>query len=198
MRLLRFKDAVGLIKAGKVVIYPTSTLYGVGCDAFNTTAVSRISDIKNNRDSGFICLVSGMEMAMEIAEFNDLALCLAEKFWPGPLTMVLRAKKLPDAVTAGNGTVALRNDPMALDLVRAAGVPVISTSANLPGMPPPKETERIDPALVALVDGVLPANGPLGGKPSTIVDATGDKLRVLRIGAIPEQDVPDACGEAFS
>ena len=188
MRLLTREQAARLITERGVIIYPTSTLYGIGCDATDKIAVKRVANIKNNRNTGFICLVSDMKMAMDLALFNDMELKLAKEFWPGPLTLILRAK--PGIEHAGTGnTVALRCDPVALALVKDAGVPIISTSANLPQRPPARNTDELDPALIAMVDGVLPASSELIGSPSTIVKCAENGPEILREGAISAREI---------
>jgi len=190
MRLLTREQAARLITDHGVIIYPTSTLYGIGCNATDKIAVKRVAGIKNNRDTGFICLVSDMKMAMDLAFFNDMELKLAKRFWPGPLTLVLRAKQGIE-YTGTDNSIALRCDPVAMALVKDAGVPLVSTSANLPEKPPARNIDELDPALIALTDGVLPAASGLIGNPSTIVRCAENGPEILREGAISAREVTD-------
>lgn len=192
MRLLTHEQAVALIVDHGVIVYPTSTLYGIGCNAMDRQAVKRVSSIKQGRDAGFICLVSGIEMAEELAFFNKMDLVLAKRFWPGPLTLVLNAKPGIEHLTATDRTVALRCDPMAMPLVKDAKMPIVSTSANLPGRSAARVISEIDPAVSDMVDGVLPASSNLLGRPSTIVRSGAEGPQILREGAIENQAIIDA------
>ena len=191
MRLLTFDEAAALLTDHGVIIYPTSTLYGIGCNALDIQAVQRVNAIKGGRNKGLICLVSGMDMAEQLAVFTPSQQRLARRFWPGPLTLVLQTRPGMGHVAGPDNTIGLRSDPAAMRLVEAAGVPIVSTSANLPGRPAPASISDLDPVLVAMVDGVLVADKPLLGRPSTIVKCTQDRVVILREGAIPGQAVMD-------
>lgn len=192
MRLLTHEQAVQLVIGHGVIVYPTSTLYGIGCNAFDRQAVNRVAAIKNDRGTGFICLVSGIEMAKDLAIFRKMDLDLASRFWPGPLTLVLDAKPGIEYLGPADGTIALRCDEGAMSLVEAARVPIISTSANLPKGPSARTIAELDPRVLSLTDGVLPGASPLSGRPSTIVRCGPKGLEILRAGAIAAKDVMNA------
>src|SRR5688500_7163590 len=179
--------AVHALRAGEIIAFPTDTLYGVGGDALSADAVRRVADAKRRDASKAMpVLLASAEAVMGVAaEWPHLAARLAAAFWPGALTIVVPALgHVPDGVRS-NGTVALRVPGLAplRELIAAAGRPLIGTSANLSGEPAALtagEALRVLGAAVALVlDG-----GRVGGAPSTVVALDGDRLRVLREGAV--------------
>lgn len=176
------------LKNGDLVGYPTETFYGLGAAALDRAAVRRIFEIKGRPQSKpLLVLVDSVEMAERIAAVPASARRLMARHWPGALTLVLPARPpVPDEVTAGTGTVAVRLSPhpIARGLVRALGAPVTAPSANRSGAPPPTTADAVlrdfDGALALVLDG-----GPTpGGLPSTILDATVDPPRVVREGAV--------------
>ena len=127
--------AAALIRAGRLVAFPTETVYGLGANALDPEAVERIFAAKNRpRGSPLIVHVDSIEMARRLAaEWPEAAEILARRYWPGPLTLVLpKRPEIPDIATAGLPTVGLRMPahPLALELIRAAGVPIAAPSAN--------------------------------------------------------------------
>jgi L-threonylcarbamoyladenylate synthase len=184
--------AAAALLAGGLVIYPTDTLYALGCVASDGAACTRVREAKGRDEGKPLPLVAADEDAVRglVEGFSTGASRLARRFWPGPLTLVLRAGAgLPPAVTLGTGTVAVRVPGLALTraLCRAAG-PLVSTSANRAGGKGPETCQEAvtsvgDHALLAL-DG-----GPGRGVPSTIVDASGLEPRLLRAGAVGWEDV---------
>ena len=185
--------AAKLIKAGDLVAIPTETVYGLGADGLNPQAVAKIFLAKGRPQDN--------PLILHIAETKDMekfchsipkaAYLLAEKFWPGPLTMVLPAKDcVPKCTTAGLSTVAVRcpDNAVTRQIILLAGVPVAAPSANLSGKPSTTTAEHVlhdhDGKITAIVDG-----GPCQvGVESTIVDLTEDRPRLLRPGGItPEQ-----------
>ncbi|MBL6975039.1 MAG: threonylcarbamoyl-AMP synthase [Deltaproteobacteria bacterium] len=185
--------AVHRLRQGGVIIHPTSTLYGFGGDATNPAVAARIRGLKGGRAGPFIVLASDTDAALSLAaEVPDGALALARDFWPGPLTLVLPAAKgvLP-GVQAPDGTFAVRVDPhpVARDLCRALDRPLLSTSANRSGAPPPGRAADVDAALVAATDLFIEDAAPLAGAPSTVVRFAPQGLEVLREGAISAADL---------
>jgi L-threonylcarbamoyladenylate synthase len=184
--------AATTLAAGGLVIYPTDTLYALGCAAADGAACTRVRAAKGRDENKPLPLVAADEDAVRglVEGWSRGASRLAARFWPGPLTLVLRAGAgLPRAVTLGAGTVAVRVPGLALTraLCRAAG-PLVSTSANRSGEKAPETCQEAvasvgDRALLAL-DG-----GPGRDLPSTIVDASGLEPRLLRAGAVPWDDV---------
>jgi L-threonylcarbamoyladenylate synthase len=183
------------------VAFPTETFYGLGAHALHPGGVRRVFAVKARPpDKPLLVLVDGLEAALAVvAELTPLARRLAARHWPGPLTLVLRARPdVPAVLTAGTGTVGVRvpAHAVARGLAAAAGFPVTAPSANPHGAPSPRTAaevvaglgDRLDPARDLVLDG-----GPSpGGAPSTVVDLTGPAPRVLRPGAVllgPEDGV---------
>ncbi len=182
--------AAEVVQAGGVVVYPTETLYGIGANAWNPKAVSRVQEIKKREaPKPILILVQSIDEAAGVSgEILPVARAFMQAFWPGPLTLVLKAAAgLPDALTRGGGTVGVRipASTISLKLLAMCGCPMTSTSANLSGAPPSGTIAAIERALGPGVDlfldaGVLPAR-----KPSTVLDVTGERPRLLREGEIP-------------
>ena len=178
--------AAALLRAGKLVAFPTETVYGLGANALDADAVGRIFAAKGRPPSNpLIVHVAHVEQVAAVAsDFPPLARRLAAAFWPGPLTLVLpKSLRVPDAVTAGGPTVAVRlpGHPVAAALLLLAGVPVAAPSANRSGRLSPTTAAHVEAGLAELVlDG-----GPSpGGLESTVVDVTGGRVRLLRPGPV--------------
>jgi tRNA threonylcarbamoyl adenosine modification protein (Sua5/YciO/YrdC/YwlC family) len=177
---------------------PTDTFYGLAADPFNLRAVERVYEIKSrSRHKPLSLLIEGVEQAEELAKpLTDEFYKLAAKFWPGPLTIIVRAaSRLPLKVTANTGNVALRvpNAPIPLAVVIAAQIPITATSANLSG-----ETECTTAAAVRDQLGTrIPIIVDGGESPrevaSTIIDLTDEEARwkILREGAIPSHEISE-------
>jgi len=183
--------ATRLITSGKVVAFPTDTFYGLGADPLNLAAVNEIFRVKRRTaDRPLPLLVASLDQAADLAQDPPrLFFQLAEKFWPGPLTIVVAASRLiPLKVTANTGKVGLRwpRAPLAVAIIAAAARPITGTSANLAKNPPCSTAEGVDeqlgPDLPLILDG-----GPTQGLvASTVVDLVGERVRILRPGGIPE------------
>lgn len=183
--------ATRLITTGKVVAFPTDTFYGLGADPLNLAAVNEIFRVKRRTaDRPLPLLVASLDQAADLAQDPPrLFFRLAEKFWPGPLTIVVAASRLiPLKVTANTGKVGLRwpRAPLAVAIIAAAARPITGTSANLAKNPPCSTAEGVDeqlgPDLPLILDG-----GPTQGLvASTVVDLVGERVRILRPGGIPE------------
>lgn len=180
------EHAAGLIRAGRLVAFPTETVYGLGANALDAGAVERIFAAKKRpRTSPLIVHVDSVEMARGLcAEWPPAAEILASRYWPGPLTLVLHKQpEIPDIVTAGLPTVGLRmpDHPLALALIRAAGVPIAAPSAN-------RFTElsptRAGHVAEALADFVLDGGPARVGIESTVLSLVGAP-QLLRPGMIP-------------
>jgi L-threonylcarbamoyladenylate synthase len=189
----RCKDAV---RSGGVIVYPTDTFYGLGVDPGNTSAVRKLFSIKGRRtDQPILLLVHDQAMLREwVAEITPQAERLMKKFWPGPLTLVFKAKKetLPE-LTAGTGTIGLRIPGSALtrQLLAYLGIALTGTSANISGGPSITTAEEALETIGDMVDLVLDGGKTAGGKPSTIVDVSADELKVIREGAISVRELSE-------
>ena len=189
--------AAASIRSGGVVIYPTETLYALGCAADNREACARVAALKGRPESKpFPLIVADRDGLRRLLSTPlpalleaDLAL-LAERFWPGPLSVLLPTRpSLPALVRDAQGlsSVRLSPHPLAKELCRRSGSALVATSANLGGQPPTADPRGLDPALLAGVEGALLAlPWPAGGAPSTLVRLLGHgRLAVLRAGAVP-------------
>jgi L-threonylcarbamoyladenylate synthase len=192
-------DAVAVLAAGGVVVFPTESVYGLGADATSPAAVERLVAVRG-RDEGkpILVLASDPDMVTAVArEVPVLAQRLAARLWPGGLTLVLPARAgLPPALTAGTGTIGVRVSAHATarELVRRLGAPVTAPSANPPGAPPAVTVEAarayFGAAVGAYVDG-----GRCDGVPSTVVAVEGERFTVLREGRIDAAAIRRAAEE---
>lgn len=183
-----------MLRAGRLVAFPTETVYGLGADATAPAAVGRIFAAKQRpADNPLIVhLVAAEQMRDVVAEVTPLAERLAATFWPGPLTLVLEARAgLPQETTGGLGTVAVRvpDHPVALALLRAAAVPVAAPSANRSGRPSPTTAAHVLSDLGGVIDAVVDGGTCPVGVESTVVDARGEVPIVLREGAVTREDL---------
>ncbi|MHA1652000.1 MAG: L-threonylcarbamoyladenylate synthase [Candidatus Helarchaeota archaeon] len=173
------------IAEGKLVIFPTDTVYGLAADPFNEIAVNKVLEVKRrDKSKGFPILIANLAMAKDLVEFSPIAISLAMKFWPGALTLVLPLKKpISDSVTGYRNTLGVRipNHPIARQL---AETPIIGTSANISGQKSPITAEDAIVQLGDAVDLVLDSGPAKEGQPSTIIDLTGPSPKVLREGTI--------------
>ncbi|WP_123686544.1 L-threonylcarbamoyladenylate synthase [Amycolatopsis thermoflava] len=191
--------AAGLLRAGRLVALPTETVYGLGANAEDAAAVTRVFQAKGRPPSHpLIVHIGGAELLGEwVEEVPATARLLAEHFWPGPLTLVLRrAPRVPLEATGGLETVAVRvpGHPVALALLAAFGGGVVAPSANRFGSVSPTTAEHVRAELGDVVDFVLDG-GPCGvGVESTIVDVTGDTPSVLRPGGVTREDLEAVLG----
>jgi len=188
-------EAAEIVRGGGVVVYPTETVYGLGCDPLNPEAVYRLLRVKGRGRKPLPVAASSVERAREIAYFTPLAERVASLFLPGPLMLILRAKvQFPRGVTCGLETVGVRvpDHPVALRLAELSGGCLVSTSANKSGEPPPRDVEEAVAQIGGEVDLILDAGPSPLGRPSTILDLTSEKPRVLREGPIPVERVLEA------
>jgi L-threonylcarbamoyladenylate synthase len=193
--------AAALLRAGGLVAFPTETVYGLGAHALDEQAVRRVFAAKGRpADNPLIVHVASADQIDVVARsVPAAALRLAERFWPGPLTLVLDARPDVPAVTrGGRGTVAVRvpAHELALALLRAAGVPVAAPSANRSGRPSPTTAAHVRAELGDAVDAVLDGGPCALGVESTVVDARGPVPVVLREGAVPADVLGAVAGSA--
>lgn len=191
--------AAARLREGGLVAFPTETVYGLGADATNADAVLSIYETKGRpRFNPLIAHVADLKMAETLAVFSPLARQLAEKFWPGPLSIVLPLRHghgLSDVATAGLDTVALRmpDHPTALALIRATGRPLSAPSANPSGKLSPTTAEQVMRGFAGKVP-VLDGGPCTSGVESTIVAVDGDTIVQLRAGALARRDIEEAFG----
>jgi L-threonylcarbamoyladenylate synthase len=193
-------EAAAKIRAGGVVAFPTETVYGLGVNALDAAAVAKVFEIKGRPwTSPLIVHVASIEMAREIvAEWPPAAEEMARRWWPGPLTMVLKKKAVvPDIVTAGLPTVGVRipAHPVALELIKEAGLPLAAPSANRFSELSPTTAEHVRRGLGDAVD-VVDGGSCTVGIESTVVALEGDKLTLLRPGMICLGELEQAAAQA--
>jgi len=179
--------AAQIVRMGGLVVYPTETVYGLGCDPLNVQAVKRILDVKGDRKKPLPVLAASLVDADKVAFVSPNWKKLAAKFWPGPLTMVFPKKPaLPDVVTFGWDSVGLRipDNDVALQLISLSGGLLIGSSANRTGEKPARRVQEISAELTEMVGVVLDGGSAVQGRPSTVVDLTSEKPRILREGPI--------------
>ena len=197
-------QGVACLKAGGVVVFPTDTLYGVGVDVFNIPALRRVFELKA-RPLGLALpvLVSAWEQVGSVAQdIPDIGRRLADRFWPGPLTLVLsRSGRLPDLVTGGLDTVAVRmpDHPIPLALAREFGGPITGTSANISGKADLLAIEAVEAQFSHAVDYIIRRGPAPAGIPSTVVDVTTGTPRLVREGALTFETIlgETVLGETF-
>ena len=187
--------AARIVERGGLVIYPTETVYGLGCDPFNVEAVKRILKVKGDRRKPLPVLAASICDADKIAFISQIGKRLAAKFWPGPLTLVFPKKSaLPDIVTFGRDSVGLRipDNKLALHLINLSGGLLIGSSANRTGEEPPRAVQEISGELKEMVYVVLDGGATAQGRSSTVADLTSEKPRILREGPISLKEILDA------
>jgi L-threonylcarbamoyladenylate synthase len=187
--------AAQIVRKGGLVVYPTETVYGLGCDPFNIEAVKRILKVKGNRSKPLPILAASIVDADKVAFVSPNGKRLAAKFWPGPLTMVFPKKpNFPDDVTFSLDSVGLRipDNDVALHLIRLCGGLLIGSSANRTGEEPPRAVQEMSGELKEMVDVVLDGGTAAQGMPSTVADLTSEKPRILREGTISLKEILDA------
>ncbi len=189
-----FAEAVRLLRDGELVAFPTDTVYGVGAVCWNEAAVARlyIAKLRSLEKAIPILLADPADLLLVADHLPAVGMRLAEAFWPGALTLVVpKAPAVPAEVTAGGDTVAVRipDHPLTRALIRAAGAPLATTSANLSGGASPVTAQEVQAQLEGRVALILDGGRCPGGAASTVVDVTGPTPRVLRAGPITEADI---------
>lgn len=188
-----------LVRRGGVVAMPTESFYALGAAPLDDVAIRRVRAIKGRADGNPILVVIADRVQLDplVAEVTPAGAVLIARFWPGPLTIVFPASPLlPDALTAGTGTVGVRQtaDPVLVRLLRRTG-PLTGTSANRSGQPPARSAEEVRASLGLELDLIVDAGPTAGGPPSTIVDAVGP-IRLLREGPVSRQQITAALAQA--
>ncbi len=181
------REAVQALKDGGVVVFPTETSYGIGCDATNAKAVRRVLTLKGRPDGkGTPLIVDSLKMAEQWGVFSPTAKKIAKKYWPGALTLVVPVcGKIASAVLQ-NKTVALRvsENLIAHALVKGLGKPLVATSANVSGQPPAFSVRAFEQQIPEGADVIIDAGALPKRKPTTLMKVVGDSVEVLRQGAV--------------
>ncbi|MEX0714348.1 MAG: L-threonylcarbamoyladenylate synthase [Pirellulales bacterium] len=191
--------AAALVRAGRLVAFPTETVYGLGANALDAEAVARIFHVKGRPPNNpLIVHVADEQRARAVvAEWPEAARRLAGRFWPGPLSLVVaKGERVPAVVTAGGATVAVRvpAHPVARALIEAAGVPIAAPSANPSNRVSATRAEHVLAGLEGRVDLILDAGPTSGGLESTVLDLTRRPPRLLRPGLISRRQIEEALG----
>jgi L-threonylcarbamoyladenylate synthase len=187
------------LERGGIVVYPTETLYGLGARALSRAAVAGVADLKGRADTNPIAVIVAERamLAQIVTRLPEPAERMIERFWPGPLTLVLPARAdLPPELTAGSGAIGVRvsSHPIARALSAAIGEPITATSANPSGAPPARDVESARRAFGTRVDAYLDGGVLAGGPGSTVVLVGDDSVRVLRAGAVSVETLREALG----
>ncbi|NLY79982.1 MAG: threonylcarbamoyl-AMP synthase, partial [Lysinibacillus sp.] len=198
-----YSQAVDLLNQGEVVAFPTETVYGLGAVATNEEAVKKIYEAKGRpSDNPLIVHIGTIEEVQNyIEEIPERAKQLMERFWPGPLTLIMKAKKgvLAKSVTAGLTTVGLRmpDHEVALELLRALKKPVAAPSANRSGKPSPTKAEHVYEDLQGRIPLILDGGTTGIGIESTVLDVTVNPPVILRPGGVTKEMLEEVIGEVF-
>ncbi len=195
------QKAADIIKKGGIVAIPTETVYGLAADAFNEEAIKKIFWAKGRpSDNPLIVHIADLnDIYLVVSKFPDIAKKLAEKFWPGPLTMILPKKSsVPDSVTAGMESVAVRfpSHPIAREIIKKANCPLVAPSANISGKPSPTSFGHVVNDLSGKIDAIVDGGECSIGVESTVVSLLEAVPKILRPGVITVSDIKEVAGEA--
>ena len=185
------KVAIKKIRAGEIVVFPTDTVYGIGCDPYNKKAILRLYEIKKRKKTKQFPVLGISKMELEkIAEFNTMEEKIAEKFWPGQVTLILKVKdeKIRQTLCLDKKiAVRVPNNQCVLSLLKECKL-LVGTSANISGTTPftdPNECSKNLTRYDLLIDGgIIPSQSE-----STIVEIVGDDIKILREGNVPEKEI---------
>lgn len=200
MRILKatsdnIRVASQIVRNGGLVVYPTETVYGLGCNPLNVNAVKRVFRVKGDRRKPLPILSCSVADLRKITHLSDRVRKIAVKFWPGPLTIIVPKKPaLPDIVTCDLDSVGVRvpKHDVAVQLIRLSDGLLVGTSANKTGQKPPRTASEAAEQLREEVDVILDGGRTPLGVPSTVVDLTIEKPKILRQGPISFEDISEA------
>ena len=205
MRVLKFstksaKLAGNIVKAGGVIVFPTDTVYGIGCDPLNDESVKRVYEIKKRFGKPMPILAKDLNDIEKIAEMNEIEFEIVSKLWPGQLTILLRAKpsfRISRLMSEDRRIgVRIPASLQTLTIIEESGGLLVGTSANISGLPPPQSIQELHEEILRSVDLVIDGGRCLIGKPSTVVRLVDeDRLRILRLGSITVEKLKDICEE---
>lgn len=199
IRDLNIRAAAVVLRSGGMVAFPTDTVYGLGADAFNESAVKRIFHAKNrNKDHGLPVLISQLDQIKQLVDkLSKSEEKLIKHFWPGALTIVFnRNPKVPNIVSGGLDTIAIRmpSSEIALNLIEEFGSPIVGTSANRSGFSEAVSAEQAESEIGSWLDYLIPSDEICSGTPSTILDMTTSPPRILREGSVKTEEIFDFLG----
>ncbi|MEG1108094.1 MAG: L-threonylcarbamoyladenylate synthase [Oscillospiraceae bacterium] len=195
--------AADIIRGGGLVAVPTETVYGLAANGFDAAAVARIFEVKGRPENKPLSLMVHDETAIETlcTAVPKCAFALAKRFWPGPLTIVLKAKPgIPDIVRAGGETIGLRcpNHPKTLELLQKCALPLAAPSANPSGEKSPVTAEQVSAYFNGKIEGIIDGGVSNVGRESTIIDLSQAPYKILREGALSENEVFTALAESMT
>src|SRR6266852_9670112 len=196
-RLLRIdkeslREAASAILKGGLVVYPTDTVYGLGCHPFDKEAVNKVADVKRRSKGNFPVLTSSIEKAKELGEVDGDAETLALRFWPGPLTIVVSSRaEFPPPIVGSDRMVGLRvpGRKDTLDFIVMCGGSLVGTSANISGAPSIRRADEAFKTFDGKVDLVLDGGSLSKSPESTVVRVTGKHVDILREGAVSREEM---------
>jgi len=205
MRVLKFsiqsaKLAGNIVRAGGVIVFPTDTVYGIGCDPLNDESVRRVYEIKKRLGKPMPILAKDLNDVEKIAEMSEIEFKIVSKLWPGQLTILLKAKpsfRISRLMSEDRRIgVRIPASLQTLTIIEESGGLLVGTSANVSGLPPPQSIQELDEEILRSVDLVIDGGRCLIGKPSTVVRLVDeDRLRILRLGSITVERLKDVCEE---
>src|SRR4030042_3552192 len=189
---LVLQHTIDILKNGGIIAYPTETFYGLGAKFDLKDSLKKLYDIKQRAEDKAMPLIIGDKGLLPIvaASVNSIAVLLMNSFWPGPLTLIFPAREnLSEYIKAGTHKVEVRitGESFALHLAKIADFPITATSANPSGVTPAQDAETVISYLGDKIDLIIDGGLAAGGLPSTIVDVTGDKIKILREGEIKKE-----------
>lgn len=196
------KKQAKLLNEGKIVIFPTETVYGLGANALDEDAVGKIFKAKGRpSDNPLIVHIYEKKEIYKLAkDISEKAEVVMDKFWPGPITIILNKKEvIPYKTSAGLETVAIRmpSHPIARKIIKYAGVPIAAPSANISGRPSPTKAEHVYEEMDGRVDGIVLGGDSNFGLESTVLDMTGETPMILRPGSITKEALEVVIGEVM-
>jgi L-threonylcarbamoyladenylate synthase len=192
--------AVATLKGGDVIAFPTETLYGLGADALNSAAVKKVFQLKGREFANPIpVLVAHREMLPSlVTSVPALAEKLISSFWPGPLTIILPARRdIPPPLVSLSGGIGVRisSQPLATELVKALGCPLTATSANPSGQPPARTVEEARNYFAGQIDIFIDGGKLVSKTGSTVAEITGDTIKIIRAGEIDKTELQRVVGK---
>jgi len=187
-------DAAAILQNGGVIGYPTETVYGIGCNAFDEKAVNRIYDLKHRDKSNALIIIAAdiIQISDIVQSIPEQAEKLIDNFWPGPLTMVFEmSKTLKDFPFGKSKTIAIRipDCPICLSLLKISGFPIVSTSANISGQPAASKASEVYSYFGKQLDLIIDGGETPSHEPSTVIDITKTPARMIREGAITPLEI---------